>query len=125
MNDNQLVFTSDNITKSQARSDKNYFVNIIKNPILRFLLRIRVIKESDIEKKLQPTQPKPAPVMQTVVNSGIETKPRPRPQCRMNIRIARRITEKKKKNKSAKIAIVVLLILLALSIGAAVYFAIS
>ena len=112
-NSTAITFTTDNIESSKARDDQQYFVHIIKNPILRLLLRVHIIKEPEPEKQPTPA-PKPAPQA-----------PEKRPQCRVTIRVSSLAINKKKKHNGAKIAIILLSIALAGAVLAAAYFAIS
>lgn len=107
-----ITFTTDNIEHSRSREDQQYFVHIIKNPLLRLLLRVHIIKEP--EKK-----PAPAPVPQST------PAPEKRPQCRVTIRVSGFAIAEKRKNTNSKIAIILLAITSALGLAATLYFVLS
>ena len=108
-----ITFTTDNIESSRSREKQQYFVHIIKNPILRLLLRVHIIKEPEPE-----PQPAPAPVAPAPA-------PEKRPQCRVTIRISGFALSEKKKNSTARFVIIILSILSIASIAAALFFALS
>ena len=110
-----VTFTTDNIDKTLARKEHQYFVHIIKNPILRLLLRVNLIKPPE-EK---PKSPPPAPRRPVVTTTD------KRPQCRVTIRISGFAIGEKKKNEASRTVIIVLAITSVLATIAAVYFAFS
>lgn len=108
-----VAFTTANIDQSKARTDRNYFVRVIKSPLLRFLLRTKIIKEKPApeekpaEQKIQASQPAPAPVRL--------------PQLRMTIRISALVAEKRKRDRKKFFAIIILSVLLAAALGVILY----
>ena len=107
-----ITFTTDNIEHSRSREDQQYFVHIIKNPILRLLLRVHIIKEPEPTPVPAP-KPTPAPT------------PEKRTQCRVTIRVSAYAPREKRTNLKMKSIIVILSIVSAASIAAALYFAFS
>lgn len=116
-----FVFSTDGLTATTV-ADREYFTNIITNPIIRFLLRTHIIKdaprkpaspvkkisESETSEHKTSESEKPAPVVRI-------------PQFRMTIRIAPNVIMKKKQHHESKVTITALLVLLFVAICAILY----
>lgn len=89
-----LVFRSDDIPVTQSHKNKNnYFVRVIKDPLLRLILRAKPPKTPK-----QPPQPAPKP--------SVKSPEPPKPQLRTTIRIS---TLKLKNPKSRHSALAIIL----------------
>lgn len=103
------VFRSDEINTSKSHKDKNdYFVNVIKNPVLRWILRAKKPEEEP--------EPKETPKI-------VKAPEKPKPQFRVTIRIStlKLETEQKKHQKTVTVLSIFLSFFVLLSVFLVIY----
>lgn len=105
---NTLVFRSDDIATAHSSRKDNYFVNVTKNPLLRWLLRTKKVEE---EKPEEPEKP------------VIKVPEKPKPQFRATIRIStlKLETEQKKYKNTITIFSIIAIILIIAVVFLAIY----
>lgn len=101
------VFHSEDIDKSKANSDKEYFVNVINDPFQRWLLRKKPSKVKTEENFETPVEEPQVP-----------TEAPKKPQCRTTIRLT---TERLKRgNAKYKTAIIILAVTATLAFASSI-----